>query len=295
VHAARLSASLQEATGGRVVYNVISGGGGSAQLWWGDRVAHDDRYARTSEFLDVLRGVWRGEPFDFRGRFYDVVGGKLPARLASQPFPEIYFSGSSDAAIAAAGRHSNYYLSHLEPFDSLREKLSRVRERAAQEGRQAKFSLRFDILARRTAEEAWAEVRRGWATLDPAALAQRQAQDGDAVGFGRQRQFRPSVISGPEDLHIDSHVGPGLWGGFHLFRGGPPIGIVGSYEQAAEWLERYIHAGIDSFVLAGTPHLEEAYRVGEEVLPLVRARTFDRRGSQERADRPTEPAVALAV
>ncbi len=285
VHAARMSASLQRVSGGRVVYNVISGGGGSAQLWWGDRVAHDDRYARTSEFLDVLRGVWSGGSFDFEGRFYSVKGGGLPPALSAQPFPEIYFSGSSDAAITAAGRHSDYYLSHLEPFDSLKEKLSRVRERAALEGRQAKFSLRFDILARRSAEQAWAEVKRGWASLDPAVLAQRGAQDGDAVGFGRQRQFRPSVISQPEDLAVDTAVGPGLWGGFHLFRGGPPIGVVGSYEQAAEWLDRYIDAGIDSFVLAGTPHLEESYRVGEEVLPLVRARTFDRPA-------PTESAVA---
>jgi alkanesulfonate monooxygenase len=82
-------------------------------------------------------------------------------------------------------------------------------------------------------------------------------------------------VSRPDDLWIDGHVLPGLWGGFHLFRGGPGIGIVGSYEQAAAWLDRYIEAGVDSFVLAGTPHLEEAYRVGEEVLPLVRARVED--------------------
>ena len=59
-------------------------------------------------------------------------------------------------------------------------------------------------------------------------------------------------------------------------RGGPAIGVVGSYEQAAAWLDRYLSAGIDAFVLAGTPHLEEAYRVGEEVLPLVKGRVRDR-------------------
>jgi alkanesulfonate monooxygenase len=98
---------------------------------------------------------------------------------------------------------------------------------------------------------------------------------GDSVGFQRQRAFRPASIRGPADLWVDGHVGPGLWGGFNLFRGGPPIGVVGSYEQAAEWLDRYLQAGVDSFILAGTPHLEEAYRVGEEVLPLVRGRVGD--------------------
>jgi alkanesulfonate monooxygenase len=284
-HAARLSASLQRVSNGRLVYNIITGGGGSAQLWWGDRVAHDDRYARTSEFLDVLKGVWRGAPFSHRGRFYEVENGGLAAPLAAQPLPEIYFSGSSDAAVAAAGRHADYYLSHLEPFDSLVPKLERVRERAAKEGREAKFSLRFDVLARRTAEEAWREVERGWGTLKPDALERLNAAQGDSVGLRRQQAFRSGSIRTPGDLWVDTHVGPGLWGGFNLFRGGPAIGVVGSYEQAAEWLDRYLRAGIDSFILAGTPHLEEAYRVGEEVLPLVRGRTRE----QENA----EPEYAL--
>ena len=134
-HAARLSASLQRASGGRLVYNIITGGGGPAQLWWGDRVAHDDRYARTSEFLDVLKGMWRGAPFSLPGPLLsDRERGPPRRSLAAQPFPEIYFSGSSDAAIAAAGRHADYYLSQLEPFDSLRDKLDRVRERTAKRG-----------------------------------------------------------------------------------------------------------------------------------------------------------------
>jgi alkanesulfonate monooxygenase len=274
VHAARLSASLQRVSGGRLVYNIISGGGGPAQLWWGDRVAHDDRYARTSEFLDVLKGIWQGGPFTLHGRFYQVENGGLLPPFSEQPLPEIYFSGSSDAAVAAAGRHADYYLSHLEPFDTPKAKLDRVKERASKEGRAAKVSLRFDILARRTPEEAWREVERGFSALAPEKLNPSGGQ-GDAVGFQRQRGFRPARVSQVADLHVDREILPGLWGGFNLFRGGPGIGVVGSYEQAAAWLDRYLSAGIDSFVLAGTPHLEEAYRVGEEVLPLVRARVQD--------------------
>jgi len=92
-HAARLSASLQRASGGRLVYNIITGGGGPAQLWWGDRVAHDDRYARTSEFLEVLKGIWSDKPFTYSGRFYQIEEGSLGAPLSKQPLPEIYFSG----------------------------------------------------------------------------------------------------------------------------------------------------------------------------------------------------------
>jgi alkanesulfonate monooxygenase len=160
-------------------------------------------------------------------------------------------------------------------LDSLKPKLDHVRERTAKEGRTARFSLRFDILARRTAEEAWREVARAWPTLSPQALSRLNASQGDSVGFRRQRAFRPGEVRDYNDLHVDAHIGKGLWGGFNLFRGGPAIGVVGSYEQAAEWLDRYLRAGVDSFILAGTPHLEEAYRVGEEVLPLVRARVVD--------------------
>ena len=135
VQAARMSASLQRATGGRLVYNIISGGGGAPQLWWGDKVDHDDRYTRTSEFLDVLKGVWDGEPFDFDGRFFQTHGAALPPGLAGQPFPEVYFSGSSAAAVAAAGLHSDYYLSWLEPYADLRAKIDGVRENSAKLGR----------------------------------------------------------------------------------------------------------------------------------------------------------------
>jgi alkanesulfonate monooxygenase len=74
VHAVRMSASLQRATGGRTVFNIITGGGGPSQLWWGDGFSHDDRYSRTTEFLDVLKGVWNSGDFAYDGRFYSVAG-----------------------------------------------------------------------------------------------------------------------------------------------------------------------------------------------------------------------------
>jgi alkanesulfonate monooxygenase len=261
VQAARMSASLQRATGGRVVYNIISGGGGPDQLWWGDRVGHDDRYARTSEFLDVLRGVWRGEPFDFDGRFYRVEGARLPERLAAQPFPEIYFSGSSPAAIAAAGRHADYYLSWLEPFHALAEKFDQVRAHSVE--RPPKFAVRIDVLARETEQEAWEEIRRGWDNIDPSVL---DGATGDSIGWQRSRSFVTGAVTGHRDLEVTSNV----WGGFHLLRGGPAFGLVGSYAQVAERLDELIELGAGAFILAGVPHLEEAYRVGEHVLPLLR-------------------------
>lgn len=258
-----MSASLQRATGGRLVYNIISGGGGAPQLWWGDKVDHDDRYTRTSEFLDVLKGVWDGEPFDFDGRFFQTHGAALPTGLAGQPFPEVYFSGSSAAAVTAAGLHSDYYLSWLEPYADLRAKIDGVRENSAKLGRTPKFAVRIDVVARHTEEAAWAEIEKGWAFVDKGA-ADRAAQ-GDSVGAARIKGWVPEHITGYRDLEVQ----PNVWCGFSLIRGGPAFGLVGSYEQVAERLDELRELGVDAFILAGNPHLEEAYRVGEEVLPLL--------------------------
>jgi len=127
-----------------------------------------------------------------------------------------------------------------------------------------------DIVARPTEEEAWREVSRGFDNIDPAVLARYKEQNtGDSVGASRQRGLRPQTINSYKDFIIS----PNIWTGFSLLRGGQTLGIVGSYEQVAERLDELVQLGADAFILASTPHLEEAYRVGEEVLPLVRGKS----------------------
>ena len=267
LHAAKASASLQRLSGGRLLFNIITGGGGPQQLWWGDRIAHDDRYTRTTEFLDVFKGVWNGGRFSYRGKFYQVEDAELLPPLAGQVFPELYFVGSSDAALAAQGKHADYDLTHLEPRENLRVKFARVRELASKDGRNVLPAVRFNIIARKTPEEAWNVVRRAWAAIDwderEAKQRERGRGRGDAVGSFRAPARRGQSV---EDLIVE-----GLWGGFGtLGSQGSPLGFVGSYEQAAEVIDGYIQMGVRGFIFSSTPALEEAFRVGEEVLPLVR-------------------------
>jgi alkanesulfonate monooxygenase len=265
VHAARMSATFQRLSGGRLVFNIISGGGGPAQLWWGDTTSHDDRYTRTAEFLDVFAGVWDGGPFDHEGAFYSVTNGGLPEGLAGLERPEIYFSGSSPAAIDAVVGHADYYLSWLEHPDDLRTKFDAVRTTAAAAGHEARFSVRAHVIARPTEEEAWDEVRQGWERVDPALIRARNAGGaGDSVGAARLLSYQGGTINGYEDLI----VAPNIWAGISYLGDHPTVGIVGSYEQVAERLDDLVGLGADSLILSGLPHLEEAYRVGEEVLPL---------------------------
>jgi alkanesulfonate monooxygenase len=265
VRAARMSASLQRASNGRVVYNIITGGGGPAQRWWGDRFEHDDRYGRTTEFLDVLKGVWKHGPYSHDGRFYQVENGALPPALAGEDIPEIYFSGSSEAALQSAARHADYYLSWLEPLEQLRAKFAQVKQRTAELGRSIKCAIRVEVIARPTEEEAWREVELGFANVAPAIRQAYGRQGGDSVGAGRLAALGAHKAGDYRDLIIS----PNIWGGFSLLRPGPGLGIVGSYENVAQRLDDLIALGADSFILAATPHLEEAYRVGEEVLPLL--------------------------
>ncbi|MFT4041951.1 MAG: LLM class flavin-dependent oxidoreductase [Gordonia sp. (in: high G+C Gram-positive bacteria)] len=263
VQAARMSATLQRATGGRIVYNIISGGGGPAQQWWGDTIDHDDRYARTSEFLDVLSGIWHADGnFRYEGQHYHIDSAGLPDIIAGQPFPEIFFSGSSPAAIAAAGRHADYYLSWLEPFDELAAKFAAVRASSTTPPR---FAVRVDLLARATEEQAWQEIELGWA----AVRAEADNSVGDSVGARRSRSF--TADADPRDYRSWERQ-PNVWGGFHRLRPGPAFGLVGSYSQVAARLDDLIDLGVDAFILAGVPHLEEAQRIGRNVLPLLRPR-----------------------
>jgi alkanesulfonate monooxygenase len=265
MYAAKASASLQRLSGGRLMFNIITGGGGPQQRWWGDRIAHDDRYTRTTEFLDVFKGVWNGGPFTYRGKFFQVEAARLPGPLGGQVFPELYFVGSSDAALEAQGKHADYDLTHLEPFDNLRRKFARVRELASKGGRNVKPAVRFNIIARPTAEEAWNVVRRAWAAIDWDVHEARARGRGRGDGVG---SFRAPAARGQS---VEDHIVENLWGGFGALQSqGSPLGFVGSYEQAAECIDGYIRAGVEGFILSSTPALEEALRVGEEVLPLVR-------------------------
>jgi len=249
LQATRMSATLQRISRGRVVYNIITGGGGPQQHWWGDFVEHDARYARTAEFLATLKNAW-------------------PAQHTEYPVPDIYFSGSSDAAIDAASAHADYYLSWLEHPDDLKRKFDRVRERAAQRGRTARFAVRAHVIARPTEEEAWREVRLGWERVRPEQIEMLRNRTAESIGSQRLAAYQPGVASGYKDLI----VAPNLWSGIALLGDFPTIGIVGSYEQVAERLDDLVRIGADALILAGLPHLEEAFRVGEEVLPLFRGR-----------------------
>src|SRR5204862_469584 len=124
--------------------------------------------------------------------FYEVEHGGLAPLLAHEDIPEIWFSGSSDAALQSAAKHADYYLSWLEPFDQLADKFARVKERTAALGGEQKCAVRVDLVARPTEEEAWRDIRIGFEHVGEERRRQGRGGPTDSVGAARQQALRPS-------------------------------------------------------------------------------------------------------
>jgi len=262
--AAQMAATFQRVSGGRLLLNVVTGGDDVEQRRFGDGLSKPERYARAGEYLHVLRELWTGEPVDFSGEHVEIRGAQL---IPDPVWPEIYLGGSSAEALDVAAAHADVYLTWGEPPAAVAEKLARVRERADRAGRELRFGIRLHVIARDTDDDAWAEADRLLAGLDPDQIARSQSIQRASQSEGQARMV--ALHNGRTD---SLEVSPNLWAGVGLVRGGAGTALVGSHETVAERIAEYHALGIDTFILSGYPHLEEVYRVGEGVLPVLRRR-----------------------
>ncbi|TDD04509.1 LLM class flavin-dependent oxidoreductase [Saccharopolyspora terrae] len=284
--AAQLASTYQKVSDGRLLLNIVTGGESTEQQRYGDWLDHDERYARTDEFLAIMRGIFAGEPFDFDGEHYSVRGATSFEPPA--PVPPLYFGGSSDAALPVAARRADVHLTWGEPPAAVGRKVQRLRELAAEEGRELRFGLRAHVITRNTSADAWDTAQRFLEQMDPADVAASQAKIAktEAVGQQKMAALHGGVLpSSARDLEVH----PGLWAGVGLLRGGAGTALVGSHSEVADLIEEYHSVGIDEFVLSGYPHLEEAYWFGEGVHPEL-ARRGLRENSSPGAVRDLEPA-----
>lgn len=263
-YASQMAASLQRLSQGRVEWNVISGGGGAQQRAYGDFIEHDQRYARTNEFLEFVKGYSHHAPFNYDGKFFHVKQGGLKYPMNQYDVPRLWLAGASDAALQVAGRHADIHLTWGEPVDQQKKVIEQAQNFFEQNSpeRKVKFGMRIDILARPTQEQAFQKLKQMYETIAVDGNA-FERKDTESVGAKRQQALAQG------NRFEDLFVSPNVWAGMSNVRGGPNCILVGSYEQVAERLQEYIDIGVGHFILASNPHLEEAYRVAEEVLPLV--------------------------
>lgn len=265
--AAQMAGTFQRLSDGRVLLNIVTGGDAVEQRRFGDWHDHDARYARTNEFLTIVRGVWSGEPFSFTGEHLRVEGATTLA--APDPVPPIYFGGSSPAALPVAARHADVYLTWGEPPAQVAEKIGTVRELAGD--RPIRFGVRLHTISRDTSAEAWAEAQKLLDALSPEQVAKAQAQLAASESVGQQRMV--ALHGGRTDGGVRGlEIHPNLWAGVGLVRGGAGTALVGSHVEVADLIEEYHSVGVSEFVLSGYPHLEEAYWFGDGVRPELARR-----------------------
>jgi alkanesulfonate monooxygenase len=261
---AHMAATFQRVSGGRLLLNVVTGGDDAEQRRFGDHLDKRARYARCGEFLYVFNELCEGEPVSFAGLHIDVEEARI---VPASERPQIFFGGSSAPALDVAAEHADVYLTWGEPPAAVAAKLDAVRERAHEHGRSLQFGIRLHVIARETAEEAWLQAERLLAGLDPADIARAQEIQRASQSEGQRR-----MVALHEGSTEDLEIYPNLWAGVGLVRGGAGTALVGSHEEVAERIAEYHELGIEHFIFSGYPHLEEAYRVGEGVLPALRRR-----------------------
>jgi len=242
VYAAKNAASFQRYSAGRFAWHLRAGAGANQRRKHADPISDEDVLPRIGEFLQVARGVLTQVPFSFKGRFFEVQNGGFKDGLDHQPVPQVYWSGTSQAALELSAEHADVHVLAPAPIGELRQTVETLNQLAGARNRSLHFGLRLDLLARETDGEALRDARR----------------------------FRGQIV----ELSVPSTIeGPGLWNGLSTARTGAASVLVGSYGRVAEELSKYREIGISSFVLGAVPHLEEAYRIGAHVLPLLRPRS----------------------
>ncbi|MER9223889.1 FMNH2-dependent alkanesulfonate monooxygenase [Mesorhizobium sp. M0644] len=262
--AARMTSTLDRISGGRLLINVVTGGDPIENKGDGIFLSHDERYEVTREFLDIYKAVLRGETVAFEGKHFRIEDGRLLFPPVQTPHPPLYFGGSSEAANAVAAEQIDKYLTWGEPPADVAAKVDHVRGLAKKAGRQVSFGIRLHVIVRETNDEAWADADRLISRLDDKTIAEAQKVFARMDSVGQSRMSR--LHGGSRDK---LEISPNLWAGVGLVRGGAGTALVGDAATVAERIDEYRRIGIDTFILSGYPHLEEAYRFGELVLPLL--------------------------
>jgi alkanesulfonate monooxygenase len=262
--AARMAATVDRLSGGRLLINVVTGGDPAEAEGDGVFLTHDERYVVTDEFLTIWKRVLAGETVDFIGEHLRVKGAKVLYAPVQKPHLPLYFGGSSPAAHDLAANHIDVYLTWGEPPRAVADKVADIRRRAEAVGRRVRFGIRLHVIVRETTAQAWAAADELIAHLDDdsIALAQRAFARFDSEG-----QRRMSALHNGRRDKLE--VSPNLWAGVGLVRGGAGTALVGDAETVAARMREYADIGIETFILSGYPHLEEAYRVAESLFPLL--------------------------
>jgi len=243
---AKQAANIDHISGGRLTLNVVSS-------WWAEEARkygvtfeqHDDRYARTREWLEVLDGTWKQDHFSYSGKYYRVEDNVLEPKPVSQPRPTLYAGGESPAAKELIAEKCDAYLMHGDPPERVGEKIKDLRERRAKHNLPPlKYGVAGYAVVRETQREAGDEVRR-ITDVQQSAAGYANYQEWLA---GTQLEQRVSL----EDYSVSNR--------------GLRSGLVGTAEQVAERLAEFEKVGVDLVLLQFSPQMEEMDQFAKTII-----------------------------
>ena len=274
--AARQFATLDHLTNGRAGVHVITGGNDAELAQDGDFLTKDERYARTSEYLDIVKASWTSmAPFDYEGRYYRVAKGFSSVKPVQRPHLPVYFGGSSPAAIEVAGKHADIYALWGETHAQVRDTIARVREAAARHGREraVRFSLSFRPILADTEDKAWARAE---------AILERTKQVRAAKGLPAaaptpaNEGSRRLLAAAAQGSRLDKR----LYTAIAAVTGaqGNSTALVGTPDQVADALLDYHDLGVTTFLVRGFDPYEDAVQYGRELIPAFRRLLAERTG-----------------
>jgi alkanesulfonate monooxygenase len=268
---ARQLATIDHLSQGRAAVHIITGGNDQELAQDGDFLTKDQRYARSSEYLDILRAEWTSTaPFDYDGDYYRLRGAFAEVKPLTAAGIPVYFGGSSRAAIEVAGKHADTYALWGETHAQVAETIAAVRASAARHGRSPRFSLSLRPILGRTEEEAWAKADR---ILARATELRAAGKPGVPGSYNRAEPAnegsRRLLAAAAQGVRLDKR----LWTGIAQLTGaaGNSTALVGTPDQVAEGLLDYWRLGISTFLIRGFDPLADAVEYGRELIPRLRA------------------------
>ena len=286
--AAQSLATLDHLSGGRAVVHIISGGSDAEQARQGDYVQKDDRYARSEEYVKILRRAWQEtKPWDHEGRFYRFDNFTAGFRPVNGTIP-VSIGGSSDEAYRVGGALGDIFGLWGEPLKETREQMDRVAEQARLAGRTdvPRTWVTFRPIVAETDELAWEKAHRTLAVVDQthrsADFRKVLGGSGPPQNVGSQRLLE---IADRGEVHDRA-----LWMRPAQVTGamGASTALVGSYETVAASILDYIDLGADLVSIRGYDNLNDAIDYGRYVLPLVRQELAHREVTGQRQHVPAE-------
>ena len=252
---AKQAANIDRISNGRLALNVVS-------AWWKDEARrfgaafdeHDDRYARTKEWLDVVDGAWRMSAFSYEGRFYrhdDVVLEPKPVARPGRLRPTIYAGGESDAAKTLIARQCDAYVMHGDPPERIAPKIADMRRRREQASAELGVDLpplQFGVAGYSIVRDAEHEVKAEIERITNVAEG--------SPGYGNYREWIANTRLEQQVTLQD----------YSVSNRGLRAGLVGTPDQVAERVAQFAEAGVDLLLLQCSPQLEEMERFADEVI-----------------------------